>query len=117
MKEISVGHCREVGFSHGGVYMYALVGGKQGSKVYLYNALSSGFSQIQILSLPRRIIKLYWSNHDSTLHALTTKSHSNWSIASNFKQRVDSEDYKFDIKGGFFDEKDALWIYGEKEIR
>jgi hypothetical protein len=41
IKEILISHCKEVGFNKSGSIMYAKVSGKQGSKIYLYNALSN----------------------------------------------------------------------------
>jgi hypothetical protein len=39
VKEIQLSHCKEVGFNNSGNVMYAKLGGKQGSKIYLYNTL------------------------------------------------------------------------------
>ena len=41
VKELHLSHCKEVGFSNGGTIMHAKLGGKQGSKIYLYNILNN----------------------------------------------------------------------------
>ena len=40
IKELNLSHCKELGFNNSGSMMHAKLGGKQGSKIYLYNVLT-----------------------------------------------------------------------------
>lgn len=37
VKELTLAHCKVLGFNNSGSIMHAKLGGKQGSKIYLYN--------------------------------------------------------------------------------
>ena len=55
VKEIQLSHCKEVGFNNTGGVMHAKLGGKQGSKIYLYNTLNN-YECLEILNTGKPVV-------------------------------------------------------------
>jgi hypothetical protein len=79
VKEILISHCREVGFNRSGSIMYAKVSGKQGSKVYLYNALAN-YDYMEVLSSNRPIDTLRFSHLDHIVYGIHQNGYYFWSL-------------------------------------
>ena len=89
LKELHLNHCKEIGFNNSGSMMYAKLGGKQGSKIYIYNLLSN-FDCVEILNTSRPVLSIHWSTFDTAIFALHSSGYYHWHINSLFKQRQDS---------------------------
>lgn len=79
--------------------MYAKVGGKQGSKIYLYNALNN-YEFMEVLSANKPIEAIRFSALDQTIYAIHRQGYYTWSAESLFKHRSDfAGEVPFQIKG------------------
>jgi hypothetical protein len=89
LKELPLSHCKEVGFSNGGAVMHAKLGGKQGSKIYLYN-LEHNYDCIEILNTSRPVIQILWTPFDLAVYAVHANGYYTWGTDSMFKLKYDS---------------------------
>jgi len=69
--------------------MYAKLGGKQGSKIYLYN-LNNNYECIEVLNTSRPAIKILWSPFDTTIYGVHANGYYSWGVESMFRQKQDS---------------------------
>lgn len=98
VKEITLAHCKGLGFNNSGSVLYAKLAGKQGSKIYLYN--SNNFEPIEVISTSRPVIDILWTPYDTAVYAVHNNGFYSWTLDSLFKQKSDSTfNFKFDIKG------------------
>jgi hypothetical protein len=113
IKELHLANCKDIGFSNGGTVMHAKLGGKQGSKIYLYNTLNN-YECIEVLNTGRPVGSIIWNIHDTTIYAIYEAGYYYWSINSQFKQRQDSS-YEFDfvIKGVTSDARGMI-LWGDR---
>jgi hypothetical protein len=114
-KEILISHCREVGFNRSGSIMYAKVSGKQGSKIYLYNALSN-YEYMEVLSSNRPIDAVRFTLLDHIVYGIHQNGYYFWSLDSLFKQRGENAvEIGFPVRGGDVYQNQLL-LWGENDL-
>lgn len=99
VKEILVSFCREVGFNRSGSLMFARVGGKQGSKIYLYSAINN-YEFMEVLSANKPIEAVRFSPLDNLIYAVHHRGFYTWNADSLFKHRTDyAGEIAFEVVG------------------
>lgn len=99
IREILVSFCKDIGFNRSGSIMFAKVGGKQGSKIYLYNAINN-YEFMEVLSANKPIEAVRFSPLDNLIYAIHHRGYYTWNAESLFKHRSDySGEIAFEIKG------------------
>lgn len=89
--------------------MHAKLGGKQGSKIYLYN-LNNNYECIEVLNTSRPVINIMWSSFDTVVYGVHPNGYYCWGIDSLFRQRYDStHQFNYTIKGGAINNNSVIF--------
>lgn len=115
VKEILVSFCKDIGFNRSGSILFAKVGGKQGSKIYLYNAINN-YEFMEVLSANKPIEAIRFSPLDHIIYAIHQHGYYTWNAESLFKHRSDyGGEVPFQIKGTEF-YGSTLVLWGEQDV-
>ena len=87
VKEIGLSNLTKMDYSQLGGWFNVLIGGKNGTKLYLYDTHT--YSLQETLTIGKRITKFLWSKYDHFLIVYVTHGYYVWHAHDHFKHRKD----------------------------